>query len=148
MPAHKPQKRASGHKSNPKKNRLQRPTSHGDPLLPIASPNLESQAQDDQDILIPPRWTDDKCQLDGLVDSFGFEYFGFEPRLAKAILTDNTGSFLVECEGQYYFASLIAGSLYRLDEPKDLDSILPLFSQNRTQNIRMTEIMELDDTDN
>jgi len=88
---------------------------------------LESQAQDDQDILkylILPRWTDDKRQLDGLIDSFGFEYFGFEPRLVKAILTDNTGSFLVECEGRYYFAGLIAGSLYRLDEPKDFGRYL------------------------
>ena len=135
-------------------------TSRGDPLVPIASPNLESQALEPQVYIcsllslnfyvinmvtsrkrmIKISQNTGPATLDSIVDwtSTGQTYI---------ILTDNTGRFLVEYEGRYYFANIIAGSLYRLDGPKDLDSILSMFSQNKIQNIRMTEIMELDDTE-
>ncbi|OCK99914.1 uncharacterized protein K441DRAFT_652190 [Cenococcum geophilum 1.58] len=132
------------------------PTSRGNPLVPLAANNLESQAPEPQSekyehgipkYLVPQGWSNDEHQLDGLVDCFGFEYFGFEPRLVKPLLTDNTGKFLVEYKGRYYFANLIIVSLYRSDEPKDLDSILSIIRQKKIQNIRKTQIVELDDTD-
>ena len=86
--------------------------------------------------------------MDGIGDCFGFEYFGLEPRLVKPLLTDRTGYYLVEYEGRYYFADLIVVSLYRADEPKDLDGILSMMSQKRVRAIRKTEIIEADDSDN
>jgi hypothetical protein len=97
--------------------------------------------------LILPRWRHDEPQLEGLVDSFGFEYFGFDLILVKPISTDGAGIYLVEYEGRYYLANIITDSVHRFDEPKDLDSILSMLNRIKIQKIKMTEIMELDDVD-
>lgn len=152
MPASKHKKRGHKSKSKRMKNRLQ--TSRGDPLVPIASPYLESQGlepqsrKDDQDIPNDSScWRNNEPRLNSLVDRFDFEDFGFEPRLVKPISTDNAGSYLVEYEGRYYLANLIIYSLHRFDDPEDLGSILSVLNRNKVQNIGMTKIMELDDTD-